>query len=63
MANINIENISDLDLNGNDLFQDSESFITELNDDSDQESIMGGLAAASWCICTHACCYTGKKSE
>ncbi len=37
MANINIEN---LDLNGNDLFQDSESFITELDDNG--ESIVGG---------------------
>ena len=43
MANINIENISDLDLNGNDLFQDSESFITELDDDSEQLAIMGGI--------------------
>ncbi len=41
MANINIENISDLDLNGNDLFEDSESFMTELSDDNEQ-GIMGG---------------------
>ncbi len=40
MANINIENISDLALNGNDLFTDSESFITELSDDSEQEFIV-----------------------
>ena len=37
MANINIEN---LDLNGSDLFEDSESFITELDDNG--ESIVGG---------------------
>ncbi len=37
MANINIDN---LDLNGNDLFNDSESFITELDDN--EESIVGG---------------------
>ena len=43
MANINIDNLSELDLNGNDLFGDSESFITELSDDSEQEFIMGGL--------------------
>lgn len=42
MANIDIKNISELDLNGKSLFDDSESFITELSDDSDQESIMGG---------------------
>ena len=40
MANIDIENISNSDLNGNDLFQDSESFITELDDNG--ESIVGG---------------------
>ncbi len=40
MAIINIESISDLDLNGNDLFQDSESFITELDDEG--EFIVGG---------------------
>ena len=40
MPNINIENISDLDINGNDLFEDSESFITELDDEG--ESVMGG---------------------
>ena len=42
MANINIENISDLNLNGNDLFEDSESFIAELSDDNEQ-AIMGGF--------------------
>lgn len=42
MANIKIENIADLNLNGDDLFQDSESFITELNDDNEQNSIIGG---------------------
>ncbi len=46
MANINIENISDLDLNGNDLFEDSESFMTELSDDNEQ-GIMGGCVAQS----------------
>ena len=49
MANINIENISELDLNGNDLFGDSESFMTEVNDDNEQESIMGGLGLSETC--------------
>lgn len=57
MANINIENISDLALDGNDIFQDSESFITELDDDSDLESIMGG-----WCLCT-GCCNSGNNTQ
>ncbi|MGB5631421.1 MAG: hypothetical protein WBM44_14275 [Waterburya sp.] len=42
MANINIENISDLNLNGNDLFGDSESFMTEVTDD--ELNIIGGKA-------------------
>lgn len=60
MANINIENISDLDLSGNDLFQDSESFIVEI-DDNDQEATIGGLL--SWCICTNDCCITKIEIE
>ena len=51
MANINIENISDLDLNGNDLFEDSESFITELDDNG--EAIVGGWG---WFDCGNTAC-------
>ncbi len=42
MPNINIGNISDLDINGNNLFKDSESFITEITDDNEQ-SVVGGF--------------------
>jgi len=42
MPNINIENISDLDINGNDLFDDSESFITEISDEN-EHSVVGGF--------------------
>ena len=45
MANINIEN---LDLNGSDLFKDSESFITELSDDNEQ-AIIGGCWFTGGC--------------
>ncbi|NJK57704.1 MAG: hypothetical protein HC939_17725 [Pleurocapsa sp. SU_5_0] len=38
MANIDINNISDFDINGNSLFEDSEGFMTELSD----EPIFGG---------------------
>ena len=41
MPNINIENISVLDINGHNLFEDSESFIDEITDDNEQ-SIIGG---------------------
>ena len=40
MSNINIGNISDIDINGNDLFEGSESFISELDDEG--ESVIGG---------------------
>ena len=49
MANINIENISVLNLNGNDLFEDLESFITELSDNDEQTAIKGGLVAPGTC--------------
>ncbi len=42
MSNINIRNISDLDINGNYLFEDSESFIIEITDD-DEQSVTGGF--------------------
>ena len=42
MANINIKNISELNLNGNDLFEDSESFITELDNCNEKDLIIGG---------------------
>lgn len=48
MANINIENISDLNLNGNDLFEDSEDFMTEISEDYEIESVFGGLRAATF---------------
>ena len=51
MANIDIENISDLGLNGNDLFEDSESFITELDDNG--ESIVGGYYGGYDCGVTY----------
>ena len=55
MANINIENISDLDLNGNELFEDSESFMTELSDDSEQQAIIGG-ARSDCTLITYISC-------
>ena len=41
MANIDIRNISESSLNGNELFQDSENFMIEIND-HEQEAILGG---------------------
>ncbi len=42
MPNIKIKNISDLDINGNDLFKNAERFIAEL--DYSGESIVGGFS-------------------
>ena len=42
MANIDIENISELVLNGDDLFQDPESFLTEISEENEVKSIVGG---------------------
>ena len=42
MANIDIKDLATLNLDGNDLFTDSESFIVELSDNSDRDLILGG---------------------
>ena len=55
MANINIGNISELNLNGNDLFEDSESFITELDDNNEQDSIIGGCPVSPDVPCRETC--------
>ncbi|NEO94527.1 MAG: hypothetical protein F6K56_31800 [Moorea sp. SIO3G5] len=45
MADININDISALNLTGADLFNDSESFMTELSEENEQmTTIFGGLA-------------------
>lgn len=55
MADINIENIFDLDLSGHDLFQDSESFITEL--DGEGEFIVGGFDfGGQFCLISDIVC-------
>ncbi len=46
MANININNILDSDLNGNNLFEDSESFMTEIDD---QQEVVGGSGKEICC--------------
>ena len=43
MANIKINELSALNLSGTELFNDAESFMTELNEESEQmETILGG---------------------
>jgi hypothetical protein len=55
MADIKLNDLSTQDISGSDLFSDSESFLTELNDESNQ--ISGGRLAPpppvdGTCFCT-----------
>ncbi|AOX00290.1 hypothetical protein BJP34_13225 [Moorena producens PAL-8-15-08-1] len=57
MANININDLSALNLTGAELFDDSESFMTELSDESEQmEEIYGGASWWPWPICIPTSC-------
>jgi hypothetical protein len=53
MANIKLNDLSTQNISGSDLFEDSESFLTELNDESNQVSkdvlvrVIGGVT----CFC------------
>lgn len=50
MANINIKDLSALNLTGVELFNDSESFMTELSEDTEQiAGIYGGHCEATSC--------------
>ncbi|NJL61563.1 MAG: hypothetical protein HC903_06710 [Methylacidiphilales bacterium] len=42
MANIKLNELSKLNLSGVELFDDSESFLTELNDENEQVNVVGG---------------------
>ncbi|NEO41865.1 MAG: hypothetical protein F6J90_38305 [Moorea sp. SIOASIH] len=54
MANININDLSALNLTGAELFNDSESFMMEVNEDSEAILIIGGQNE-SCCLCSHTC--------
>jgi hypothetical protein len=68
MANIKVNNLSALNISGADLFNDSESFLTELSDES--EKVIGGgyncvektvvacTAIFSLCVPTRSCAKT-----
>jgi hypothetical protein len=43
MANIKVNDLARLNLSGTELFDDSESFLTELNDENEQMSVVGGI--------------------
>ncbi len=54
MANIKVHELSSLNLSGAELFNDSESFMTELSDESEQMAILGGCWRFTFqpCGCT-----------
>ncbi len=55
MANINVNDLIDLNLTGADLFNDPESFMKDLNEESEQ--VIGGLdCAGPTCVKTHGHC-------
>jgi hypothetical protein len=59
MANIKLDNLSKLNLSGADLFDDSESFLTELNDENEQMGVVGGSCWFASIIGTRPkCCNT-----
>ncbi|MDZ7962498.1 MAG: hypothetical protein RMY34_32305 [Aulosira sp. DedQUE10] len=43
MANIKVNDLLNLNLTGVELFNDSESFLTELSDESEQINVYGGV--------------------
>ncbi|NEO68981.1 hypothetical protein [Moorena sp. SIO3H5] len=51
MAKINIKDISALNLSGSELFDDSESFMVELNEETETTRILGG-GRGGCCFCS-----------
>jgi dihydrofolate reductase len=47
MANIKVNDLAKLNLSGTELFEDSESFLTELNDENEQIGVVGGSCILS----------------
>ncbi|AFZ01490.1 hypothetical protein [Calothrix sp. PCC 6303] len=70
MANIKLNDLSKMNLSGVDLFDDSESFLTELNDENEQINIVGGSCKfltfgqqtpPPW-TCPQVCCHDSEQS-
>lgn len=47
MSNIKVNDLAKLNLSGTELFDDSESFLTELNDENEQIGVVGGSCILS----------------
>jgi hypothetical protein len=60
MANIKVNDLLNLNLTGAELFNDSESFLTELSDESEQMGVTGGcMAMTNFSICVPGSCNDG----
>ncbi len=62
MANINVNDLIDLNLAGADLFNDPESFMKDLNEESEQ--VIGGAVVyclRPTCVETQAHCFRGTR--
>jgi hypothetical protein len=69
MANIKVNDLAKLNLSGTELFDDSESFLTELNDENEQIGVVGGSckfltfgqqSPPPW-TCPAVCCYDDEQ--
>lgn len=58
MANIKIHELSSLNLSGTELFNDPESFMTELSDESEQ---MKGIQGGGFCLIIS--CWNSEPKE
>jgi dihydrofolate reductase len=47
VSNIKVNDLAKLNLSGTELFDDSESFLTELNDENEQIGVVGGSCILS----------------
>jgi dihydrofolate reductase len=47
VSNIKVNDLAKLNLSGTELFDDSESFLTELNDENEQMGVVGGSCILS----------------
>ncbi|MBD2214058.1 hypothetical protein H6G64_18165 [Calothrix sp. FACHB-156] len=58
MANIKVNDLLNLNLTGAELFDDSESFLTELSDESSQINVYGGYCVPTSCLEVTNVCMT-----
>ena len=64
MANIKIHELSSLNLSGTELFNDSESFMTELSDENEEmKAILGGVKKSGARFCLIISCWKSQAPQ